>query len=141
MSFLIHLINKMSKNSPLWPPKVKKTRLKSHKKLPSEEAFTTHHIFFLQKVVDSKSFHYFIYLKVVVLYNLRNILTQTKKMQIFEKKMLKSKIIWPFFKTLNWPFGIILGPKGVELQVELQEPKKSKYRKYPKQLDSNGRPA
>ena len=59
----------------------------------------------------------------------------------FFKKVAKKQNYLTFLRTLNWPFGIILGPKGVELQVELQEPKKSKYRKYPKQLDSNGRPA
>ena len=36
---------------------------------------------------------------------------------------------------------MILGLKDVEFQVELQDPKKSTYQKYPKQLDSNGRPA
>ena len=35
---------------------------------------------------------------------------------------------------------MILGPKFKEFNVELHGPKKSAYRKYPKQLDSNGRP-
>ena len=37
-------------------------------------------------------------------------------------------------------FGMIFGPKSEEFQVELHGPKKSACRKYPKQLDSNGRP-
>ena len=35
---------------------------------------------------------------------------------------------------------MILGLKDVEFQVELQDPKKSTFQKYPRQLDSNGRP-
>ena len=45
------LCNKTSKKSPLWPSKVKKQSRRVTKKLPFEEAFMTHHIFFPQKVV------------------------------------------------------------------------------------------
>jgi len=48
---LVHLCNKTSKKSHLWPSKAKKQSRKVTKKLPFEEAFMTHHIFFPQKVV------------------------------------------------------------------------------------------
>ena len=66
-------------------------------------------------------------------------MTQTEK-RGFLKKLQKNQVYLTFCLDSKLAFGMILGPKFKEFNVELHGPKKSAYRKYPKQLDSNGRP-
>ena len=50
---------------------------------------------------------------------MENIGVRKKKLQ------KKTQTLTSFQLALNWPFGIILGPTGVDFQVKLQGTKKS----------------
>ena len=137
MSFLVHLCNKTSKKSPLWPSKVKKQNRKVTKKLPFEEAFMTHHIFFPQKVVVLRKTSILLWKKMTFFENLPQLYSyETSCFFVSHNKELS----WPLIWSLIWPFHMIFGPSDAEFQEVFEGIKKWIYQKWPKQRDSNGRP-
>ena len=137
MSFLVHLCNKTSKKSPLWPSKVKKQSRKVTKQLPFEEAFMTHHIFFPQKVVVLRKTSLLLWKKNDILWKASTTLLIWN--QLFWVSH-NEELSWPSIWSLIWPWYMIFGSSDAEFQEVFEGIKKWIYQKWPKQRDSNGRP-
>ena len=137
MSFLVHLCNKTSKKSPLWPSKVKKQRKKVTKKTTIWGSFyDPSHILSTKSSCFAQNIHSLVE-KTDILWKASTTLFLWN--QLFCVSHNK-ELSWPLIWSLIWPFHMIFGPSDAEFQEVFEGIKKWIYQKWPKQRDSNGRP-